>query len=309
MRIAIMGSGGLGGYYGGVLARAGEDVTFIARGAHLDAIRSQGLKIKSPDGGEFTIKAEATDDPGKLDPVDLVMFCVKTYDTDAAAEQIRPIVGPDTVVTSIQNGIDSAERIGQVIAPGHIIGGVSYVSSVIEKPGVVDFRFAGMTSFGELDGSMTPRLEQLVKTFEKAGVNVEARSDIRTYSWEKFAAFCGFASVEVLTRLPAGPVLAFSDTKALARGALKEVQKVAQAVEVTLPENFPDKMLDFAASAPATHRPSMYYDLVGGKRLELESLNGTVVRLGTEHGVETPLNFAIYAALKPYVDGAPELPS
>lgn len=108
MRIAIMGSGGLGGYYGGVLAKAGEDVTFIARGAHLDAIRSQGLKIKSPDGGEFTIKAEATDDPGKLDPVDLVMFCVKTYDTDAAAEQIRPIVGPDTVVTSIQNGIDSA---------------------------------------------------------------------------------------------------------------------------------------------------------------------------------------------------------
>ncbi len=305
MRIAIMGAGGQGGYFGGMLARAGEEVTFIARGAHLEAIKANGLRVKTVDAGEFTIDAKATDDPSEIGPVDLVMFCVKTYDTEAAAMQIRSIVGPDTMVACTQNGVDSAERIEPVIGHGRFIPCVNYVNSIIEEPGVIAVKFAGMTSLGELDGSMTARIGLLIKAFERAGINVELRSDIRAYLWEKFAAFCGFASVEVLTRLPAGPVRECPETNDMWVRALGEVMEVAQAVGVVLSDDYLDRTRELVASLPATHRPSMYYDLNDGKRLELESLNGTVVRLGREYGVDTPMNFAIYAALKPYIDGTP----
>ena len=305
MRIAIMGSGGQGGYYGGMLARAGEDVTFIARGAHLEAIKAHGLTVRTPHAGEFTIDAKATDGPSEIGPVDLVMFCVKTYDTEAAAKQIRSIVGPDTMVACTQNGVDSAERIEPVIGPGRFIPCVNYVNSVIEKPGVIAAKFTGMTSFGELDGSMTPRIDRVLKSFEHAGINVEFRPDIRSYLWEKFAAFCGFAGVEVLTRLPAGPILECPETNDMWVRALGEVVEVGRAMGVELSDEFQDRIRELVASLPPTHRPSMYYDLNDGKRLELEALNGTVVRLGREHGVDTPMNFAIYAALKPYIDGTP----
>ena len=173
---------------------------------------------------------------------------------------------------------------------------------------MIAVKFAGMTSLGELDGSITTRIDRLIKTFERAGINVELRSDIRAYLWEKYAAFCGFAGVEVLTRLPAGPIQACPETKEMWIGALKEVVEVAQAVGVTLSDDFLDRTKELVASIPPTHRPSMYYDLDDGKRLELEALNGTVVRLGRKLGIATPLNFAIYAALKPYVDGTPLMP-
>ena len=288
-----------------MLAKAGEDVTFIAPGAHLEAIKANSLKVKTPHAGEFTIDAKATDDPSEIGPVDLVMFCVKTYDTEAAAHQIRSLVGHDTMVACPQNGVDSAERIEPIIGPGHFIPCVSYVNSIIENPGVIALKFAGMTSLGELDGGMTPRIDLLIKTFERAGINVELRSDMRAYLWEKFAAFCGFAAVEVLTRLPLGPILACPETNDLCLRALNEVVEVGQAMRVELPDDLPDRIGEVVASMPPTHRPSMYYDLNDGRRLELEALNGTVVRLGREYGVDTPMNFAIYAALKPYVDGAP----
>jgi 2-dehydropantoate 2-reductase len=308
MRIAVMGAGGQGGYFGGMLDRVGEDVTFIARGAHLEAMRNHGLTVKSRLAGDFTLPVKATDNPAEIGPVDLVMFCVKTYDTDSAAKQIKPIIGADTMVVSTQNGVDSEERIERVMGPGRFIACVNYVNSVIEKPGVIDVRFAGMTSLGELDGNMTPRMERLTKTFERAGIKVELRSDIRAYLWEKFVAFCGFGSVEVLTRLPAGPIRACPETTDLWLGASKEVVEVARARGVPLSDGFLDQFLELVASLPSTHRASMYYDLRDGKRLELEALNGTVVRMGRELGVATPLNFAIYAALKPYADGAPAMP-
>ena len=152
MRVAIMGAGGQGGYYGGMLDRAGEDVTFIARGAHLDAIKANGLTVKTPHAGEFTTDAKATSDPRQVGLVDLVMFCVKTYDTDSAAILIQPIIGPDTMVVSTQNGVDSGERIERIIGPGHFIACVNYVNSIIENSGMIDVRFAGMSSLGELDG-------------------------------------------------------------------------------------------------------------------------------------------------------------
>lgn len=305
MRIAVMGAGGQGGYYGGMLARAGEDVTFIARGAHLEAIKAHGLSVKTPHAEEFTIDAKATDNPSEIGTVDLVMFCVKTYDTEAAAKQFQSIVGPDTMVACTQNGVDSAERIEPTIGPGRFIPCVNYVNSIIEKPGVIAVKFAGMTSFGELDGTMTPRLDRVIKSFERAEIKVEFRQDIRGYLWEKFAAFCGFAAVEVLTRLPAGAIRECPETTDMWVRALREVIEVAKAVGVALSDDYLDRTRELVASLPAAHRPSMYYDLNDGKRLELESLNGTVVRLGREYGVDTPMNSAIYAALKPYINGTP----
>ena len=307
MRIAVMGAGGQGGYFGGMLARAGEDVTFIARGAHLEAIKANGLIVKSPHAEEFTIDAKATSDPSDIGQVDLVMFCVKTYDTQAAVNQIRSIVGPDTIVACTQNGVDSAERIEPVIGPGRLIPCVNYVNSIIEKPGVIAVRFAGMTSLGELDGSTTDRVDLLIKTFERAGINVEFRPDIRAFLWEKFAAFCGFAGVEVLTRLPAGLVRDCPETNDMWVRALNEVVEVGRAMGVELSNSFQDRISEVVASLPPTHRPSMYYDLHNGKRLELDAINGTVVRLGQEYAVDTPMNFARYAALKPYINGAPTI--
>ena len=309
MRIAIMGSGGLGGYYGGMLARAGEDVTFIARGAHLEAISADGLTVKLPSSEEFTIDAKATSDPGEIGPVDLVLFCVKTYDTDAAAEQISPMVGPNTMIASLQNGVDNGEKIEKVFGAGHYVPGVSYVNGLIERPGVIFVRSANMTSFGEMDGSVTPRIDELVGSMRHAGVEVESRTDMRSFLWEKFVAICGVGGAEILARQPIGPVLATPETKDLLVRLLHEVVAVAQGVGANVSSEFPDQLVEFASSRlPPTHRSSMFADLLEGKRLEAESLNGTVVRLGREQGVNIPLNFAVYAALKPYADGPPAPP-
>ncbi len=309
MRIAIMGSGGLGGYFGGMLARAGEDVTFIARGAHLEAITADGLTVKLPSAEEFTIDAKATNDPSAIGPVDLVLFCVKTYDTDAAAEQVRPMVGPETMIASIQNGVDNGERIEKFSGAGHFAPGVSYVNGLIEKPGVILVRADNMTSFGEINGSVSPRIERLVDSFSHAGIGVESRTDMQNFLWEKFVAICGVGGAEILARQPMGPVLATPETKDLLISLLQEVVAVAQGVGANLSPELPDQLVEFASNRlPPTHRTSMFADLLEGKRLEVESLNGTVVRLGREQGVSTPLNFAVYAALKPYVDGPPPVP-
>ena len=304
MRIAIMGSGGLGGYYGGMLARAGEDVTFIARGTHLEAIRADGLTVKLPSGEEFTLDAKATSDPGEIGPVDLVLFCVKTYDTDAAAEQIRPMVGPETMIASIQNGVDIEGKIEAYFGPGYFVPGASYVNGLIEKPGVIFVRSASMTSFGEINGSVTPRIEQLVGSLQNAGVEVESRTDMQSFLWDKFVAICGVGGAEILARQPMGPVLATPETKNLMVRLLQEGVAVAQGMGIDLSPELPAKLIEFVSNQlPPTHRTSMFEDLLEGKRLEVEALNGTLVRLGREHGVDTPLHFAVYAALKPYVNG------
>lgn len=300
MRMAIMGSGGLGGYYGGMLARAGEDVTFIARGAHLEAIRADGLTVKLPSGEEFTLDAKATSDPGEVGPVDLVLFCVKTYDTDAAAEQIRSMVGPQTMIASIQNG----GKIEAYLGPGYFVPGASYVNGLIEKPGVIFVRSTSMTSFGEISGSVTPRIEELVGSLQHAGVEVESRTDMQSFLWDKFVAICGVGGAELLARQPMGPVLATPETKDLMIRLLQEGVAVAQGMGIDLPPELPSKVIELVSNRlPPTHRTSMFEDLLEGKRLEVEALNGTLVCLGSEHGVETPLHFAAYAALKPYVNG------
>jgi len=302
----------MGGYFGGMLARGGEEVTLIARGAHLEAIQDRGLTLKSQLFGESTLSVKATDDPGQLDgPVDLVLFCVKTYDLAAAAAQIRPLVGPDTAVIPVQNGIEVPARLGQILGAEHVLGGMTYVAGNIEAPGVVAQRGgAGELIFGELEGGTSRRAEGLLDFFQRAGLPTELRADIRTRLWEKFVVICATGGVLALLRLPFGPVFASAEASELMQGVMGEVGAVAQASRVELPEYAVERLFTYLKDNMApTGRSSQLQDLQAGRRLELEFLNGTTVRLGRQLGVPTPLNSVIYAALKPYVDGPPELPA
>ena len=306
MRVTVMGSGGTGGYFGGLLARAGEEVTFVARGAHLAAIRARGLTVRSRLVGDFTVPARATDDPTEAGAADLVLFCVKSYDTESAAERLRPAVGPDTVILPVQNGIDGAERIGRVVGRQHVIGGLAGVSSVVEAPGIIEHR-AGpdVIQLGELDGPPSARAQRIADTLRRAGVKAQVRPDMRVALWEKFVLICGLSGLTALTRLPLGSVLACPETRALFQQAMEETEAVGRAEGVAVPEGQARKMMQFFAGSDPAIRGSLHYDLAAGRRLEIETLNGTVVRLGRERGVPTPANFAVYAALKPYADGTP----
>ena len=309
MRIAVMGSGGTGGYFGGLLARAGEEVTFIARGAHLEALRMRGLTVKSRLAGEFALPVRATDSPEEVGPVDLILFCVKTYDTDTAAESIRPLIGPDTMLLSLQNGVENAERIAQIAGHESGLGAAAYVVSATEAPGVVaQTAGPGNIVFGELAGGMSERTERLHGVLQGAEIAAEVHPDVRIAIWQKFLFICAFSGVTALTRVPIGSVLADRVTHALFRGTLEEVEAVARSGGIELPADCVEQALATAAAVEPWGRGSMYHDLAHRLRLELEALNGEVVRRGRENDIQTPLNFAIYAALRPYINGAPVMP-
>ena len=309
MRIAVVGAGGTGGYFGGLLARAGDDVTFIARGAHLEALRARGLTLESSLAGTFTVPVQATDDPRGVGPVDLILFCVKTYDTDAAAASVRPLIQPETTLLSLQNGVDNEERIARLSGHPSGVGGVAYVVSAIKAPGLVaQTAGPGKIVLGELGGGESARTERLRDALQRAGIAAEVHPDIRTVLWQKFLFICAFSGVTALTRLPIGTVLADPATRALFRGTSEEVEAIARAIGIGLPDDCVEQALATASAVEPWGRGSLYGDLAGGRRLELEGLNGEVVRRGGELGIETPLNFAIYAALRPYVDGTPEPP-
>jgi 2-dehydropantoate 2-reductase len=292
-----------------LLARAGDDVTFIARGAHLEAIRAHGLTVKSRLAGEFRLPAKATADPKEIGTVDLVLFCVKTYDTEPAAALIQPIVGPDTVILSVQNGIDNDERIARTIGRGTVISAAAQVNAHVEGPGIIgQTAGAGRLIFGANAGNLGTRNEQLYQHCKDAGIVADLQPDIKAVLWSKFMFICGFSGVTALTRLAIGPILACAETKAMFRGAMVEVDAVAKSQGVALPGGVPDQGLKMSAGLEPWAKGSMAHDLASGRRLELESLNGTVVRLGQAKSVPTPLNFAIYAALKPFVNGPPPVP-
>jgi 2-dehydropantoate 2-reductase len=309
MRIAVVGAGGAGGYFGGLLARAGQDVTFIARGAKLEALRTRGLSVESRLAGTFTLPVKATDDPSDVGLIDLVLFCVKTYDVDAAAESIRPLIQPATMLLSLQNEIGNEVRIAQALGHDSGIGAVAYVVSTIKAPGVVaQTAGPGKIVFGELGGGTSPRTERLHDVLQRAGIVAELHSNVQASIWQKFLFICAFSGVTAVTRVPIGTILANPVTHALFRGVLEEVEAVACAGGIDLPADCVDQAVATAAAAKPRASSSLYRDLAGGRRLELESLNGEVVRRGREHGIEMPLNFAIYAALRSYIDGAPILP-
>jgi len=300
MKILIMGTGGVGGYYGGLLAQQGNEVTFVARGAHLAALQHEGLKIKSVHGDFIVSPANATDNPREVEPVDLILFCVKTYNTEEAAESIRPVVGPQTAVMSLQNGIDAAERIGEVVGLEHVIGGATWLSSAVEAPGVVkqisQFR---RIVFGELDGKQSARIQSIYNVLKNAGITVEISDNIQKVLWTKFVFIAAVSCLGSLTRLPMGDFRSVPETRVLLSSIMQEVESVARAQGVTLDPDVVQKSLEFMDAAAPHIKPSMQLDVESGRRTELESMIGVIGRKGRKLGVPTPVADFVYASLLP----------
>jgi 2-dehydropantoate 2-reductase len=303
MRVLVVGAGGVGGYFGARLVRAGAAVTFLARGAHLEAIRRQGLRIRSVVDGEWTVKAEAVDDLRGRPPVDVVLFCVKSFDTETAAAALRPALGPGTAVVSLQNGVDNEATLDRVLGPDHAVGGVAYVFASIESPGVISHRLGGRVVLGELDGRASPRLERLREVFVTAGVPAEVVPDIRRALWEKYLMITAQAGTTALTRAPVGVIRAVPETWRLYRLIAEELAALGRAEGVALDGGVVDAVVRAAEGLAPEALSSMYHDLVQGRRLEIEALHGRAVRQGERLGVPTPTVFAVYAALKPHADG------
>jgi 2-dehydropantoate 2-reductase len=306
MRIVVMGSGGTGGYFGAKLARAGEDVTFVARGAHLEAIRAQGLRVRSAIDGEWVVRAPAVERLAGLPPADLVLFCVKSFDTDSAGEAIKPVVGPDTGVLPVQNGVDNEERLERILGPGHVMGGVAQVLATIEAPGVVSHRFLGRIVFGEMDGLPSERARAFLQACERAGIPAQISASMLRALWEKYVFIAAHAGMTAVTRSPAGVVRAVPETRAMYRLILGEMVALGNAAGAGLDAGLVDTAMGMLDSLGAGFTSSLHHDLAEGKRLELEALHGHAVRLGERHGIPTPMLFAVYAALKPYADGPPQ---
>jgi 2-dehydropantoate 2-reductase len=300
MKIAIMGTGGVGGYYGGLLAKAGRDVTFIARGAHLQAIRKNGLQVKSVHGDFQVSKALATDKPADVGPVDLIIFATKTYQTDEAAKAIKPMVGKDTVVVPLQNGIDAADRIGQVVGMDHVLGGATWLSAAIEAPGVIgqysEFR---RITLGEFSGKTTARLTSIYDLLKETGATVEVSDNILKVLWTKFVFISSVSAMGSLTRVTFGEYRGVPEARAVLGEAISEVAAVARARGVKLDADILAKTQAFIDSSAPGIKPSMQRDVEAGKPSELESLIGVVVRMGAEKNVPTPVMRFAYAMLKP----------
>lgn len=306
MKIAVFGAGGVGGYFGGRLAAAGEEVTFIARGVHLAAIRERGLKIVSPAGDVQLPPGGATDSPAEIGPVDAVLFSVKLYDVDAAARASLPLIGEDTVVVSLQNGVDAEERMRTILGEGHVAGGVAEIGANISEPGTILHKsaFARLT-FGALDGGQDPRLQRLCAACTAAGLDASVADDIQAALWMKFIMLSSFAALTSMLRLPAEHIRSDPDIRALYVDALKEAEAVARARGVGVLDGVVERTVGFLDGMPDGMKSSMLVDLEQGRRLELDSLSGTVVRFAEELGLDVPVHKTAYAALKPWLNGAP----
>jgi 2-dehydropantoate 2-reductase len=300
MKIAIMGTGGVGGYYGGLLAKEGHEVTFIARGAHLQAIQENGLQIKSIHGDFSISPATAVVDSTEVGTVDFALVCVKTYDTESVARTMIPLVGAQTTVLSLQNGIDAAERIGKVIGVDHVIGGATWISSAVESPGVIkqvsQFR---RIVVGELSGGISSRVEALVEAFRPTGITIEASDDIRKILWTKFVFISAASSLGSLTRLPMGEYRAVPETRAMILNLMKEVEAIAHTQGIALDVDVIEKSLAFIDESAPHIKASMQLDVETGHRFEIEAIIGVIGRKGRELGVSTPTADFIYAALLP----------
>ncbi len=304
-RFAIMGSGGVGGFFGAKLAAAGFPTTFVARGAHLEALRDHGLTVEAGEERR-TLPVEATDDPSSIGPVDFVLFSVKLWDTESAAEACRPLIGPDTAVLSLQNGVDSEQRIAGVLGEEHVLGGVAEISATIAEPGVIRcYSPFQRIRFGELDGRQSERCEMLDAALTAAGIEHARPEDIHVALWTKFIMLVGLSALTAVTRRPVGEVRGDPDTRALLLQVMRETLAVGKASGVALPDDLVETMAERANSLGATVKASMAVDLERGNRLELPWLSGKVVGLGRELGVPTPANGFVVAALKFHQDGAP----
>jgi 2-dehydropantoate 2-reductase len=299
MKIAVVGTGGVGGYFGGLLARAEHDVSFLARGVHLRAIRARGLRVESFDGPFTIAPADATDDPGEIGPVDLAMVCVKNYDLSAAIEQMRPLIGPSTAILTLQNGVEAPDMLAAVYGRGSVLPGVVYCEVAVKEPGVI-FQGSPLRRiiFGEFDGAISPRARAFADAFAQAGAETILSDNIFGAIWSKFCFICGMSGVTTLARQPVGPILADEEARLLLRAVVEEAYAVALASGVRFDADPVEAGLATFARFPAEAKSSMQRDLDRGARLEIGALNGAVVRLGRALGIPTPANQAIYAALR-----------
>ena len=303
MKIAILGSGGLGGYFGGRLAAAGVDVAFIARGAHLAALHAHGLRIDSPKGNLHLPRVNATDDVTTVGAVDAVFFAVKRYDTESATPLLPTLIGPDTVVIPFQNGVDSADALIPVVGRSHVASGVAYVTAVVAEPGVIRHTAFDRIIFGEIDGTRSTRLERVLDAFTSAGVSPVLSEQIEVDVWSKFVHLSVFSGMTAVTRMPVGALRDDPDLFAMWQAGLRESIGVAEGRNVSIPPTLFDDALATVGRLPAHAKASMLEDLERGRRLELPWLSAAVVRMGREVGVDTPIHRFIATVLRPHVNG------
>jgi 2-dehydropantoate 2-reductase len=309
MKFAVVGSGAVGGYYGARLARAGHDVTFIARGAHLSAMRTRGLEIRSPALGDFTVHARAEEDASTVGEVEVVIYAVKAYDNPTALQLIAPMLGPESSVLTLQNGVDSVDDLAAIVGDQAVIGGTTYVATSLVSAGVIEQTGTHRRIvFGEVFGQL-PRLTGRVRAIHDAlagaDIQSEAVDDGRVAIWEKFVFLVALAGFTGASRLPIGPLWADPDVRAQLLEGCREIERVARAEQVPIAADIIDRIRSYVGSIPGSMRSSLLIDLSQGKRIELEALLGSVVRRAARAGVPAPIMSTLYAVLKPFADGAP----
>ena len=304
MRIAVMGAGSTGGYFGGMLSRGGHDVSLVARGAQLEAIRADGLLIVRDDD-EFTVQCLATDDPAKIGRVDLVLLCVKTYQNETAIPLMVPLVGADTTVLCLQNGVDSYLTATEILGGQAVLPGAAFIEASKLGPGQV--RQTGSlvrVIFGETDGLETSRCLAIREAFIDSGIPAEVLPDIGVGQWEKFLFIATMAGVTSMARATLAELMPQSHWRKVVHACLTEIDTVARANGVDLPPDIVPRTINYIEEHLAALQASMHHDLVAGRPLELDALNGAVVRAGLDSGVPTPINDIIYAMLKTYREGS-----
>jgi 2-dehydropantoate 2-reductase len=298
MKIGVVGVGGVGGYFGGLLARMGVDIHFVARGKHLRALQDEGLQVLSSQGN-FHILLHATAEPHEIGPVDLVLFCVKSFDTFHAAREMESMVDDSTVILSLQNGIDNIEKLIAHYGPERIMGGTAYIESSLAAPGVIAHTGTmGRIVFGELDGGSSERALKILQVFQQAGIDTELSNNIERVLWEKFLFICGVHGVSTLSRAPLGLVLSCPETRELLVEVMGEVQQLAQRKGIVLAKSAVSDAMDLIGTYKKQFKCSMLRDLEWRRPMEIEALNGMVVKLGQILGLATPFNQTIYACIK-----------
>jgi 2-dehydropantoate 2-reductase len=304
--IVIVGAGGVGGYFGARLIASGARVTFVARGAHLDALQRTGLRVESPKGNLHLHPVSATDEVASIAPADVVLLTVKMYDLDSAAAMIAPVVGPQTAVVTLQNGVEAVDMVAQHVERRNVVGGVAYVAAVIAEPGLIRHTSLDALIFGELDGHRSERLTAFEAVCRRAGFSADVSTTIEVDLWSKFARLSVFSGMTAVTRSPMGVLRSDPELYAMLQAACDETIRVGRGRGVPLPDSLLGEILEMVQKLPHHAKASMLEDLERGKRLELPWLSGAVVRLGRAAGVATPIHSFIATVLKPHVAGRRE---
>ncbi len=307
MRFVILGSGAVGGYFGAKLARAGQDVTFIARGAHLEAIRARGLEVRSANLGDFVVRAGAENDTSRVGPVDVAIVSVKAYDNATALPMLTPLIGSETVVLTLQNGVDSVDEVAAIVGEEHVLGGTTYVATALEGPGLI-----GQTGvhrsiiFGEVftnRGAVTPRVQSIADVLASADIQVTPVADARVPIWDKFVYLVAFSGFTGASRLAIGHIWKYPHVQDMFYAASREIAAIAKAEGVTISANRFDTLKEYMENLPPTTRSSLLIDLEQGKRIEVEALQGAAVRRAKKHNVPVPIVSTLYAVLKAWEGG------